>query len=159
MGYEKQTKDLYLIFLDTAKDLTFAANTWKLIDYSTLFAWATGEIEEDKDYICYANPVTEITGNKPELPQEIALYKGNPVYDFMVEEIKDMPIGESCKVPFLFCFPLAATLDALRGVATITSKTLDTVAGKITFTIKTGGNIERGTYTITEGVPTFVEPE
>ena len=40
-------------------------------------------------------------------------------------------------------------------MATITSKVLNTVDGKITFSIKMGGDIEKGTYTILDGAPTF----
>lgn len=65
-----------------------------------------------------------------------------------------MPTGSDVKVPFLMCFGGTAK-KAWRCVATITSKVLNTVDGKITFSIKLGGDIEKGTYTITEGAPTF----
>lgn len=150
----KLTRDKFIPFLDTAKDLTFATSTWKRIDYSTIFELTMGEQEEDMDYICYANAVTEIKSNKPELPQEIAIYEGNPIYDFMSEQFYNMPVGADVKVPFLMCFG-GTGKKAWRCVATITSKVLNTVDGKITFSIKLGGDIEKGTYTITEGAPTF----
>lgn len=153
-GMTKLTRDKFIPFLDTAKDTTFAASTWQRIDYSTIFALTMGEQEEDMDYICFENAVTEINSNKPELPQEIALYEGNPMYDFMFNEFYNMPTGADCKVPFLLCFG-GSERKAWRGVCTITSKVLDTVAGKITFSMKIGGNIDKGTYTITEGTPTF----
>ena len=37
----------------------------------------------------------------------------------------------------------------------ITTGGLDTVAGKLTFTLKIGGSIERGTYTVVAGKPEF----
>lgn len=154
----KLTKDKFIPFLDVLKDLTFATSSWKRIDLSTIFALAMNEQEEDVDYICYPNPVTEISANKPELPQEIALYQGNPMYDFIAGEFKAMPIGSQCKVPFLMCFGGTDAV-AWRGIATITSKVLDTVAGKITFTLKMGGDIEIGTYTISDGVPAFVSAD
>ena len=83
---KKLTRNQYIPFLDTAKDLTFAANTWKRIDYSTIFEMTMNEQEEDMDYICFENAVTEINSNQPELPQEIACYEGNPIYDFMFEQ-------------------------------------------------------------------------
>lgn len=154
----KLTRDKFIPFLDTAKDLTFAASTWKRIDYSTIFELTMGEQEEDMDYICYANAVTEINSNKPELPQEIACYEGNPIYDFMFQQFYDMPVGSDVKVPFLMCFG-GTGKKAWRCIATITSKVLNTVDGKITFSIKLGGDIEKGTYTITEGAPTFTAAE
>lgn len=150
----KLTRNKYIPFLDTAKDTTFAASVWKAVDLSTVFELTMGEVEEDMDYICYENAVTEITGNKPELPQEIALYEGNPIYDFMIAEFYDMPTGSECKVPFLMCFG-GTGKKAWRGICTISSKVLNTVDGKISFSMKIGGDITKGTYTITAGVPTF----
>lgn len=154
MSLVKLTRDQFIPFLDILKDSTYATSSWKAIDFSTIFAMTMGEVEEDMDYICYENAVTEIKSNKPELPQEIALYEGNPLYDFMFAEFYDMPVGAECKVPFLICFG-GTGAKAWRGLCTITSKVLDTVAGKITFSMKMGGTIDKGTYTITAGVPTF----
>lgn len=153
-GLTKLTRDKFIPFLDTAKDTSYAACTWKRIDYSTIFELSAGEQTEDRDYICYPNAVTDVTSNKPELPQEIALYEGNPVYDFMIQELYNLPIGSECSVPVLLCFGGTDKL-AWRALATVTSKTLNTTDGKITFTLSFGGEIDKGTYTITEGVPTF----
>ena len=150
----KLTRDQFIPFLDTLKDTTFATSTWKRIDYSTIFELTMNEQEEDMDYICYPNAVTEINSNKPELPQEIACYQGNPIYDFLFEEFFNMPTGADVKVPFLMCFG-GDDKKAWRCIATITSNVLNTVDGKITFSIKMGGDIEKGTYTISEGTPTF----
>lgn len=153
---KKLTRNQFIPFLDVLKDSTFTTNSWKRIDYSTIFEMTMNEQEEDMDYICYENAVTEINANKPELPQEIACYEGNPIYDFMFEQFYNMPTGSDVKVPFLMCFG-GSEKKAWRCMATITSKVLNTVDGKITFSIKLGGDIEKGTYTISEGVPTFTE--
>lgn len=154
MPLTKLTKNQFIPFLDIAKDLKFAASSWKAIDLSTIFELTMGEIEEEYDYICYENPVTEITGNKPELPQEIALYEGNAIYDFIVGEFYNMPVGSECSVPFLICFG-GTGKKAWRGICTISSKVMNTVDGKISFSMKIGGTIEKGKYVITSGVPTF----
>lgn len=146
-------KNEFMIFLDIAKDTTFASNTWKRIDKSTIFALTVGEQTEDVDYIVNANPTTEITGNKPTLPEEITLEQGNPIFDFMLDELQDLPVGADCYVPALLCFG-GSTARAWRTIATITDKVLDTVAGKITFTINFG-DVMQGTFTVTAGVPTF----
>ena len=153
---KKLTRNIFIPFLDILKDSTFEASSWKRIDYSTIFELTMNEQEEDMDYICYANAVTEINANKPELPQEMACYEGNPIYDFMYEQFYNMPTGSDVKVPFLMCFG-GSGKKAWRCMATITSKVLNTVDGKITFSIKLGGDIEKGTYTIDDGVPTFAE--
>ena len=155
---KKLTRNQFIPFLDTAKDSTYASNTWKRIDYSTIFELTMNEQEEDMDYICFANAVTEINSNKPELPQEIACYEGNPIYDFMAKEFFEMPTGSDTKVPFLMCFG-GTGKKAWRCMATITSKVLNTVDGKITFSIKLGGDIDKETYTIADGVPTFTKAD
>ena len=152
----KLKRNQFIPFLDVEKDTTLQACSWKRVDYSTIFELTMNEQEEEMDYICFENAVTEINANQPELPQEIACYEGNPIYDFMFEQFFNMPTGSDVKVPFLMCFGGTAK-KAWRCVATITSKVLNTVDGKITFSIKLGGDIEKGTYTITEGVPTFSE--
>ena len=149
----KLTRNQFIPFLDVTKDTTFASSSWKQIDYSTIFELTMNENEEDMDYICFANAVTEINGNQPE---EIACYEGNPIYDFMFNEFFNMPVGSDVKVPFLMCFG-GTEKKAWRCVATLTSKVLNTVDGKITFSIKMGGNIEKGTYGITSGAPTFTK--
>ena len=154
-GMTKLTKDQFIPFLDTAKDADYSSSVWKRIDYSTIFELSAGEQEDDKDYICYATAVTEINSNKPELPQEIAIYEGNPIYDFLATEFYNLPVGEDCKTGCLICFG-GTGAKAWRAQVTITEKTLNTVDGVITFTLKFGGDIEKGTYTISEGVPTFV---
>ena len=160
----KITKDKFIPFLDVLKllnitdweDSTKYAPSWKRIDYSTIFELSAGEQEEDRDYICYASPVTDIDSNKPELPQEIAIYEGNPIYDFIFNEFYNLPVGDACKTGALLCFG-GTTQKAWLGVVTITEKTLNTVDGKITFTLKWGGDIIKGYYEITDGVPEFTD--
>lgn len=150
----KITKDKFIPFLDTAEGVGTA--TWKRIDYSTIFALALNPQSESVDYICYENAVEEVNSNQPELPQEIALYEGNDMYDYIFNKFYMMPTGAKTKVPFLICFG-GSDKKAWSGICTLLLDTLDTVAGKITFSMKIGGDIEKGTYTITDGTPTFTK--
>lgn len=156
MALTELKKHQFLIFLDTKKDLTFTQSTWKRVDKSTIFELSANEESESFDYIAYESPVEEVTKNAPELPSEIKIEEGSPIYDFMFEELYNLPTGEACKVPFLLCFG-GTGKKAWRGVATIIGKVLNTVDGKLSFNIKMGGNIERGTYSISDGAPTFTE--
>lgn len=100
----KLTRNQFIPFLDTAKDTTFTASEWKQIELFYNF-WINNEWTRRRyGYICYENAVTEINANKPELPQEIACYEGNPIYDFMFKEFFNIPVGSDVKVPFLMCF-------------------------------------------------------
>ena len=150
----KLKKTQFIPFLDITEDLTLKACTWKRIDKSTLMSISMNPQTETNEWIDSDIPEEEVTSNQPEIGQEIAIYQGNPIYDFLFAKFYDMPTGEECKVPFLQCFG-GTDKKAWRSIATIIFDSLDAVAGKLTFTIKLGGNVEKGTYTITEGTPTF----
>lgn len=148
----KLTRDQFIPYIDTSSTST---PSYKRIDLSTIFELAMNPVTEEYDYICYKNTVTEVTGNAPELPQEIALYEGNPVFDFMYNMFINLPVGEDCKVPFLMCFGGTGKKAWLTD-ATIVFDNLSSVDGKLSFTIKIG-EPTHGTYTINSetGVPTF----
>ncbi|MBE5807643.1 MAG: hypothetical protein E7317_04810 [Clostridiales bacterium] len=151
----KLTKNKFIPFLDVAQG---SENTpsWKRIDKSTIFALNPNPQAEAMDYICYESPIDEVDHYEPELPQEIALYEGNPMYDFIAQMFYDLPVGEDAKVPALICFAGTAKKAWHIPDNVIELGELNTVDGKLSFTLKLGGDIEKGTYTINEsGVPTF----
>lgn len=164
------TKDNVVPLLDVNKSLNYSNCDWTPIDLSEIFELTVGENEVERNFICFANPSTDITGNNVELPQEIVMDNTNPMYKFMMGEIKSLPIGQDCRVPVMICFPDETTgkfqtgADAWRYIATITGKVLNTPDQKISFSIKKYSDIEEGTYTVTEDQTTgektitFVEP-
>jgi len=149
------TREQFLIFLDTAKDTEFTANTWKRIDKSTIFEYALNEVTQTNGYIDSADDTTEVTGSAPNMSQEIQVLEENDIYDMIAEMIQTRPTGEDAKVPYLLCFGGTDAV-ANRGIATITDKKLNTVDGKASFTLNFA-EIESGTYTVANGVPVFVE--
>lgn len=135
---------------------------WGRIDKSTIFALNPNPQTEQQDYICYETPVTIVDHYEPELPQEIVMNEGNPMYDFIFEKFYNLPVGEDCKVPCLLCFPTASTTAANRKAWLVNDCVLvlgemNTVDKKISFTLNLGGNISKGYYTIdsSTGAPTF----
>lgn len=154
---ELLTKDQYIPFLDVAQSMDYSECEWARIDKSTICELAMNEQTEEYDYICYKSPVTEVESNKPSMEQEIRTEEGNKVHDFIAKNFQSMPIGEQCKTPFLFLFGGTGKV-AWRGICTLTNKTLNTVDKKYSFTMEMGGDIEKGTYEIAEGVPTFTPP-
>ena len=98
--------------------------------------------------------LTKLTRDKFIPFLDTAEDEGNEMYDFIFKKFYDMPTGDAVKVPFLMCFG-GTGKKAWRGICTLLLDTLDTVEGKISFTIKLGGEIEKGTYTIESGAPTF----
>lgn len=155
MAVTRLTREQFLIFLDTARDFTFVAPTWKRIDKSTLFEYSLNEVTQTNAYIDSDIDTTEVTGNAPSMPQEIQILEENAIYDMVAGLIQSRPTGEDTKVPFLLCFGGTDAV-AQRGVATLTDKKLNTVDGKASFTLNFA-EIENGTYTISDGVPVFVE--
>ena len=149
-------KHMCIPFLDVNQGSGTAS--WKRIDKSTIFALNPNPQTEEYDYICYETPVTEVDHYAPELPQEIVMNAGNDMYEFVFGMFYDLPTGEAAKVPCLICFPpdgegnqKAWKIDD----CTLELGEMNTVDRKISFTLKLGGDITRGTYTITDGVPAF----
>lgn len=151
----KLTKNNFIPFLDTTKG--GATPSWARIDKSTIFALNPNPQSEDVDYICYESPVSEIDHYEPELPQEIALYEGNPMYDFIFGLFFDLPVGSAAKVPALLCFAGTGKKAWLVKDDVVVLGELNPVDGKLSFTLKLGGDIKKGTYTLADGVPTFTE--
>ena len=143
-------------FLDT--DRGSGTENWARIDKSTIFALNPNPQTETNDYICYESPVTDITHYEPELPQEIVMNAGNPMYEFIYEMFYNLPAGNEAKVPCLICFPPNGKGEKKAWKVTETTLELgemNTVDRKISFTLKFGGDIQRGTYTVDGGKPTF----
>lgn len=165
MAETKITKNKVIPFIDTSGTInggTFTP-TWKRIDKSTIFDLALNPQSESVDYIAYESAIEEISSYQPELPQEIALYRGNEIYDFVEKLCIELPVGDSVKVPFLLCWPpkpkSSGSGEDIRAWQVKECRLLlsnyNSVDGKITFTLKLGGDIEKGTVAITSGTPTF----
>ena len=161
MSEVKLTKNKFIPFLDTTKGTT-TTPSWARIDKSTIFSLNPNPQTESQDYICYEAPVEEIDHYEPELPQEIALYQGNSMYDFMFQQFYNLPVGSAATIPALICFaPSTKSGGGTEQLAwsvpkcSVTLGELNTVDGKLSFTLNLGGDITKGWYTIESGVPTF----
>lgn len=150
----KLRKHEFILFIDTSKT-GGKSPSWKRVDLSTIFDLNPNPQTQTMDYISYETPVEEIEKYQPELQQEIALYEGNSVYDFVFGMFYDLPVGAEAKVPALICFGGTGKKAWQVMDCTLVLGSLNTVDGKLTFTLKLGGNIQKGTYTITDGAPAF----
>ena len=126
---------------------------WTQIDKSTIFALAFNPQEETLGYIDEANDTTYVKSYQPELPQEIILDNTNPLFAVMYPFCMAMPTGGDAEVPDM------TTGDATEGTlwkkAIVSPTDLNTVDGKLTFTLKLNGGFERGTVAVTDGAVTF----
>lgn len=140
------TRDLFVPLLNTG---TTASPTWVPIDLSTVFELSFNPQEETYSYICYANDTTEVTSYQPELPQEIVLDNSNPIYTFVKGKMLAFPTGSALNVPVLLAFPDDSTglpTDGhLWADAVLSPDTINTVDGKLTFTLKLNGEQTLGT--------------
>lgn len=156
----KITKDKVIPFLDTSGTVgtnSWAPN-WNRIDKSTVFDLAFNPQSTTEDYIAYETAIEEISGYQPELPQEIALYRGNPIYDYVEDLCYNLQVGDALRVPLLLLWPPKSEVIRAWQVkdCRLLLSNYNSVDGKITFTLKLGGTYDRGTATVTNGKPEFV---
>lgn len=147
------TKNMCIPFIDVSEG---DAPVWKRIDKSTIFEIEMNAETESCDYISQEMPSEEIVSYAPSMDQEIATYRGNPIYEFMFQRFYDCSTayGKS-----LICFPADEGGRQRAWLVADTTFVLDAMnwaEGKITWSMRFGGDIQRGTYTVADGVPSFV---
>lgn len=132
---------------------------WTRIDKSTIFALAFNPQEETSGYIDEANDTTYVKSYQPELPQEIILDSANPLFKVMFDFCMAMPTGGDAVVPMLLVVPdmdtAQPTIGHLWKQAIVSPTELNTVDGKLTFTLKLNGTKEVGTAALTDGKWTY----
>lgn len=163
MAEVKITKNKVIPFLDISDSANQGGTwtpIWKRIDKSTIFDLSFNPQSTTEDYIAYETAIEEISGYQPELPQEIALYRGNAVYDYVERLCYNLEVGDALRIPFLLAWAPDAD-GSIRGWQVKECRLLlsnyNSVDGKVSFTLKIGGDIERGTVTINDGAPTFTK--
>ena len=135
---------------------------WARIGKSTVFDLVLNAQTEDNDFIESEMTTTDITSYKPELAQELQSNKGDAAFDYLYDMFFNLPTGEDVKKNLLIVFDgNNGTEDAPEFKAWNTKATLildhfDSVAEKIYFKFNIN-NIERGTATVTAGVPVFAQ--
>lgn len=153
-------RNVFVPLVDT--NLGSGTASWKPIDLSTIFKLSWNPQEETYSYICYANDSTEVTSYQPELPQEIVLDNENPIYTFFKNLFMTFPVGSGLKVPVLIAMPNDETglpTDGWKWADAIASPgSLNSVDGKLSFTLKLNGDPVTGTVAgIGTGTVTFTE--
>lgn len=157
----KLTRDQYRPYLDITQGGDDGPE-WVRIDKSTVFALEFNPEEETYGYIDSANDTTEVSSYAPTMEQEIILDSSNAMYQFIEPFCMNMPTGSSAIVPCLLTEPDAQGGETYTGrvwyEATITPGSLDTVEGKVVFTLNLNGTQTVGTATFDEdGAVTFTE--
>lgn len=135
---------------------TDAAPQWARIGKSTIFDLALNANVVTSDFIEDEMPTDDITYYKPTLPQELQTNAGDAAFDYVYDKFYNLPTGEEVKEDVLIVFAgKTSPYKAWRSMATMILKDLNTVDEKILFDLNFGGTIDRGTTTVTDGVPEF----
>ena len=164
----KIPKNKVALFLDISNTITTPSwvPDWKRLAKSTIFDMAFNVQSTTEDYIAYETPIEETSGYQPEIPQEIAMYRGDPIYDYIEDLVYDLQVGDALRVPALLLFPPKMGEDGkltgeIRAWQIRENRLLlsnfNPVEGKITFNLKLGGTYDRGTVEVADGVPVFSE--
>lgn len=141
---------------------TTAEPEWSRIGKSTVFDLEANAQTETNNFIEDEMATTEVMRYEPSIAQELQTNQGDPAFDYMYDMFYGLPTGEDVKKEVLFTFAgnvgstEAPKFNAWKTECTITLKNLNTVDEKIYFDL-TINKIVRGTVTVSEGVPTFVE--
>lgn len=155
------TRNLFIPLVDATLGAEKGTYNWTRIDKSTIFELSFNPTEETAGYIDTANDSTYIKSYAPELPQEIVLDNDNPLYKVMFPFMMSMPTGSSANVPCMLVVPNIATGAATDAFvwddAIVSPQTINTIDGKLTFTLKLNGDPKQGTVTNTNGTFTFTE--
>lgn len=156
----KHTRDLFVPLID--KNLGAGPDKiWVPIDLSTVFDLAFNAETETYGYIAYPSDSTEIKSYAPSMAQEIVLDSSNPLYKVMRPFCMSLPKGGDARVPVLIAMPDLETDNPTDGYlweqATITPGNLNTIDGKLAFTLNLNGAVQTGTVSgIGSGTVTFV---
>ena len=159
MSLERLKKFKTIPFLNISKT---EVESWARIGKSTIFDLVLNAQTEDNDFIEDEMPTTEVMYYKPELAQELQCNKGDAAFDYLYDMFFNLPTGEGVKKNLLIVFAgNVGTEEAQKFNAWNTKSTLildhfDSVAEKIYFKFSIT-SIERGTATVTAGVPTFTK--
>lgn len=117
---------------------------------------------EENEFIEEDMATTDVMSYKPQLDQELQCNKGDPAFDYLYDMFYNLPTGEEVKKNLLIVFDgnlgdaENPKFKAWDTISTITIDHFDSVAEKIYFSFAIN-HIDRGTVTITGGVPTFTE--
>lgn len=159
MSLERLKKFNTIPFLNISKS---GSESWARIGKSTIFDLVLNAQTEDNDFIEDEMLTTEIKSYKPELAQELQCNKGDPAFDYLYDMFYNLPTGEDVKKNLLIVFAgnkgteSAPKFNAWNTTSTLILDHFDSVAEKIYFKFSII-NIQRGTATVTDNVPSFTE--
>ncbi len=159
MALETLKKHKTIPFIDISETET---EEWARIGYSTIFDLTLNANIVTNNYIKDEMPTDIVDYYKPTLSQELRTIKGDPAFDLLYNMVIDLPTGDALikKVLLIFAGNIGSSqaekFRAWKVPATVIPKNLNTVDEKVLSDLNFGGTIEKGTATVTNGVPVFI---
>lgn len=119
---------------------------------------------EDVEFIVDKNPTTLIKKYKPSLNNPLTLFKGEEDYDYFFNTLfYNLPTGAAADSQLLIVYMNEKVAEhqykAWKCGCTFVLDNIDPVNSQLTCTTNCNGTIDRGTVTITNGVPAFESDE
>ena len=123
---------------------------------------------ESYDFITDKNPTTLIKKFSPQLTESLTLFKGEEDYNYFFDLFYNMPTGADAQGEILVVFMNEYTetgsgetkvknYKAWKSACTYVLDNLDPVNSQLNFSVQFNGTVAKGSVTIEDGEPTFVE--
>lgn len=144
------------LFMNTG---TSASPVWKQIKKSTDNTITMNAETQTFDYIVDESPTTEIDRYSPNLSQPLTMYKGEADYEYLFGKFFDQATGADAHSEILIVFlghDVASAYKAWKSDCVLTVDNMNPVESTLTVSIGFNGTTEKGTATVTAGIPVFV---
>ncbi|MBE5807797.1 MAG: hypothetical protein E7317_05605 [Clostridiales bacterium] len=156
MALRKLDRGETMVCLDTSGTGGLAP-TWTPVGLTSVLRLDYGADAVVRDYPSRAAPVTYIAAYRPSVAQALALYEGDPAYDFVARHAFSLPLGGEAAVPALVLFGGEGMRAWRADGCVVVPGMLDAARGRITFLLELSGDIVCGRYAIEDGSPAFME--
>ena len=132
---------------------------WVRIKKSTAFDLSLNPETQTFDYIADESPTEELMKYAPSLNQALTMYKGEPDYEYVFNRFYELKTGSDAKSEVLIVFfqeeTATNTFKAWKSECSIVANDLNSVDSTLTFDVRFGGTVAKGTAVVTNNVPVF----
>ena len=138
---------------------TSGAPDWFRIEKSTDNTVTMNATTQDYDFIVDESPTTVLNDYKPSLYQPITMIKGQADYEYFFEKFYNQSTGDAANTEILIVFynelVSGTTFKAWKSGCSVAIDNINPVEGTLTANLSFNGTTEKGTATVTNGVPVF----
>lgn len=143
------------LFLNTGTNLS---PVWKQIRKSTDGTITMNAETLTFDYTADESPTTEVDRYSPSLSQPITMYKGEADYEYLFGKFFDQKVGADAHSQVLIVFyghDVSMSYKAWKSDCVLIIDNMNPVESTITVNINFNGTTDKGTASVTAGVPVF----